>query len=207
MIKKKLLFILLILVALQITPSVACTNFLITKGATKDGSTMISYAADSHTLYGELYFWPAADYPDGTLCDVYEWDTGKFMGKIPQVKHTYQVTGNMNENQVSIGETTFTGRKELATQKDAIVDYGSLIYIALQRSKSAREAITIMTDLVKNFGYASTGESFSVADANEAWIFEMIGKGEGQKGAVWVALRIPDGYISGHANQARITRF
>lgn len=207
MIKKKLLFILLILVALQITPSVACTNFLITKGATKDGSTMISYAADSHTLYGELYFWPAADYPDGTLCDVYEWDTGKFMGKIPQVKHTYQVTGNMNENQVSIGETTFTGRKELETQKDAIVDYGSLIYIALQRAKSAREAINIMTELVKNYGYASTGESFSVADPNEAWIFEMIGKGEGQKGAIWVAMRIPDGYISGHANQARITHF
>jgi len=207
MLKKKLLFILPILVALQITPSVACTNFLITKGATKDGSTMISYAADSHTLYGELYFWPAADYTDGTLLDVYEWDTGKFMGKIPQVKHTFQVTGNMNENQVSIGETTFTGRKELETQKDAIVDYGSLIYIALQRAKSAREAINIMTDLVKNYGYASTGESFSVADPNEAWIFEMIGKGEGQKGAVWVAMRIPDGYISGHANQARITRF
>ena len=207
MLKKKLLFFLPILVALQISPSVACTNFLITKGATKDGSTMISYAADSHTLYGELYFWPAADYTDGTLLDVYEWDTGKFMGKIPQVKHTFQVTGNMNENQVSIGETTFTGRKELETQKDAIVDYGSLIYIALQRAKSAREAINIMTDLVKNYGYASTGESFSVADPNEAWIFEMIGKGEGQKGAVWVAMRIPDGYISGHANQARITRF
>ena len=116
MLKKKLLFILPILVALQIAQSVACTNFLITKGATKDGSTMISYAADSHTLYGELYFWPATDYPDGALLDVYEWDTGKFMGKIPQVKHTYQVTGNMNENQVSIGETTFTGRKELETQ-------------------------------------------------------------------------------------------
>ena len=207
MVKMKLLFILLILVAFQITPSVACTNFLITKGATKDGSVMITYAADSHVLYGELYYWPAADYPDGTMLDVVEWDTGKYLGKIPQVKHTYQVTGNINENQVSIGETTFTGRKDLGTQKDAIVDYGSLIYIALQRSKSAREAITVMTDLVKNFGYASTGESFSVADANEAWIFELIGKGEGQKGAVWVAMRIPDGYISGHANQARITRF
>jgi dipeptidase len=207
MFKIRLLLIFPILVALQITPSGACTNFLITRGATKDGSTMITYAADSHTLYGELYYWPAADYADGAMLDVSEWDTGKYLGKIPQIKHTYQVTGNMNENQVSIGETTFTGRKELATQKDAIMDYGSLIYIALQRSKSAREAITIMTDLVKNYGYASTGESFSVADANEAWIFEMIGKGEGQKGAVWVAMRIPDGYISGHANQARITRF
>ena len=207
MLKKRLLFILLILVALQITPSEACTNFLISKGATKDGSAMITYAADSHVLYGELYFWPAADYADGTMLDVVEWDTGKSMGKIPQIKHTYQVSGNMNENQVAIGETTFGGRKELATQKDAIVDYGSLIYIALQRAKTAREAITIMTDLVKNFGYASSGESFSIADPNEVWILEMIGKGDGQKGAVWVAQRIPDGYISGHANQARITRF
>jgi len=185
----------------------ACTNFLISKGATKDGSAMITYAADSHTLYGELYYWPAADYPDGSTLDVYEWDTGKFLGKIPQVKHTYQVTGNMNENQVAIGETTFGGRKELESHKEAIVDYGSLIYIALQRSRSAREAINIMTDLVKNYGYASSGESFSIADPNEVWILEMIGKGEGQKGAVWVAMRIPDGYISGHANQARITRF
>ncbi len=207
MLKKKSLFILLILVALQVVPSGACTNFLITKGAAKDGSTMITYAADSHTLYGELYFWPAADYSDGAMLDVVEWDTGKFLGRIPQVKHTYQVTGNINENQVAIGETTFGGRKELATQKEAIIDYGSLIYIALQRSKTAREAITIMTDLVKKYGYASSGESFSIADPNEVWIMEMIGKGEGQKGAVWIALRIPDGYISGHANQARITSF
>ena len=207
MLKNRLLLILPILVALQITSSDACTNFLITRGATKDGSTMITYAADSHILYGELYYWPAADYPDGAMLDVVEWDTGKYMGKIPQVKHTYQVTGNMNENQVAIGETTFGGRKELATQKDALVDYGSLIYISLQRSKTAREAITVMTDLVKNFGYASSGESFSISDANEVWILEMIGKGDGQKGAVWVAMRIPDGYISGHANQARITQF
>ncbi len=207
MYKTKSFFFLLISVFLQFTPADACTNFLISKGATKDGSAMITYAADSHTLYGELYFWPAANYADGTLLDVYEWDTGKYMGKIPQVRHTYQVTGNINENQVAIGETTYGGRKELATQKDAIVDYGSLIYIALQRSRSAREAIGIMADLVKNFGYASSGESFSIADPNEVWIFEMIGKGEGQKGAVWVAMRIPDGYISGHANQARITRF
>ncbi len=207
MLKNRLLLILPILVALQITPSDACTNFLITRGAAKDGSSMITYAADSHVLYGELYYWPAADYPDGAMLDVVEWDTGKYMGKIPQVKHTYQVTGNMNENQVAIGETTYGGRKELATQKDALVDYGSLIYISLQRSKTAREAITVMTDLVKNFGYASSGESFSISDANEVWILEMIGKGEGQKGAVWVAMRIPDGYISGHANQARITQF
>lgn len=204
----KKISILIMLAGMMIqTNSFACTNFIITKGASKDGSTMITYAADSHTLYGELYFYPAADYPEGTMLDIYEWDTGKYLGKIPQVKHTYQVVGNMNEYQVAIGETTFGGRKELNTQAGAIVDYGSLIYIALQRSRTAREAITVMTDLVKQYGYASEGESFSIGDPNEAWILEMIGKGEGQKGAVWVALRIPDGYISGHANQARITQF
>lgn len=206
MFKKASILIMLVGILAQVN-SFACTNFIITKGASKDGSTMITYAADSHTLYGELYFYPAADYPEGALMDVYEWDTGKFLGKIPQVKHTYQVVGNMNEYQVVIGETTFGGRKELGTQAGAIVDYGSLIYIALQRSKTAREAITVMTDLVKQYGYASSGESFSIGDPNEAWILEMIGKGEGQKGAVWVAMRIPDGYISGHANQARITQF
>lgn len=207
MFKTKSLSFLVIFVALWSAPNFACTNFLISKGATKDGSTMITYAADSHTLYGELYFWPAADYPVGKLLDVYEWDTGKHMGKIPQVRHTYQVSGNMNENQVAIGETTYGGRKELASQKNAIIDYGSLIYIALQRSKTAREAISIMTDLVKKYGYASSGESFSIADPNEVWLMEMIGKGERQTGAVWVAMRIPDGCISGHANQSRITRF
>lgn len=207
MIKYRIILLTCFLLTMEVKLVDACTNFLISKGATKDGSAMITYSADSHTLYGELYYWPAADYPEGSTLDVYEWDTGKYLGKIPQVKHTYQVTGNMNENQVAIGETTFGGRKELESQKEAIVDYGSLIYIALQRSKSAREAINIMTDLVKNYGYASSGESFSIADPNEVWILEMIGKGDGQKGAVWVAMRIPDGYISGHANQARITRF
>ena len=185
----------------------ACTNFLITKGATVGGTPMITYAADSHTLYGELYFWPAADYKPGTMVDVTEWDTGKLMGQIPQATHTYQVVGNMNEHQLSIGETTYGGRKELATQAGAIVDYGSLIYLTLQRAKNAREAISVMTNLVKDYGYASSGESFSIADSEEVWILEMISKGEGQKGAVWVAMKIPDGYISGHANQARITQF
>jgi dipeptidase len=207
MLKKSVLSIMMVWIASQANISVACTNFLFTKGATTDGSTMITYAADSHTLYGELYFWPAADYTDSTMLNIYEWDTGKFLGKISQIKHTYQVVGNMNEYQVAIGETTFGGRKELQTQSGAIMDYGSMIYIALQRSRSAREAITVMTDLVKYYGYCSEGESFSIADANEAWILELVGKGEGQKGAVWVAMRIPDGYISGHANQARITRF
>ncbi|MCF8302269.1 MAG: C69 family dipeptidase [Bacteroidales bacterium] len=185
----------------------ACTNFLITKGASTDGSTMISYAADSHVLYGELYFWPAANYEEGTMLEVYEWDTGKFLGKIPQASETYSVTGNMNEHQVSIGETTYGGLDELQSQPEAKIDYGSLMYIALQRSKSAREAIKVMTGLVEKHGYYSSGESFSIADENEVWIMEMIGKGEKEKGAVWVARMIPDGYVCGHANQARITTF
>jgi dipeptidase len=185
----------------------ACTNFIFTKGATVDGSVMITYSADSHTLYGELYYKPAKDYPAGTMVDVYEWDTGKLLGKILQARHTYSVVGNMNEHQVAIGETTYGGREELFHQKGAIIDYGSMMYMALQRAKTAREAIKVMTDLVAEYGYASEGESMSVSDANEAWIFEIIGKGEGQKGAVWVARRIPDGYVCGHANQARITQF
>jgi dipeptidase len=201
------LFIALIFSIIQLNQVNACTNFLITKGASSSGTPMITYAADSHTLYGELYFYPAANYKAGTLVDVYEWDTGKFLGKIPQASHTYQVVGNMNEHQLAIGETTFGGRKELATQEGALVDYGSLIYMTLQRAKNAREAIKVMTEMVRDYGYASSGESFSIADTEEVWILEMISKGNGQKGAVWVAQRIPDGYISGHANQARITQF
>ena len=185
----------------------ACTNYIVTKDASADGSVMFSYAADSHVLYGELYHWPAAKWPQGSMLDIYDWDTGKYLGKIKQAKETYNVVGNMNEYQVGIGETTYGGRHELHHQDDAIMDYGSLIYIALQRSKSAREAIKIMTTLVSEYGYYSEGESFSIIDKNEAWIMEMIGKGQGEKGAVWVARRIPDGYVSGHANQARITTF
>lgn len=198
----------------------ACTNYIITKGASADGSVMISYAADSHTLYGELYFRPAMDYPAGTLYHVVEWDTGKPLGSIKQVAHTYSVIGNMNEFQVAIGETTYGGREELY-DSTAIVDYGSLMYLALQRSKTAREAIQVISQLVEEYGYASEGESFSISDKNEAWIMEIIGKGSPQKikdkkgkdvskynrGAVWVALQIPDGYVSGHANHARITTF
>jgi len=203
--KRILLFMLLPL--LWHMNSIACTNFIITKGASTDGSVMITYSADSHTLYGELYYKPAKDYPAGTMVDVYEWDTGKLLGKIPQVRHTYSVIGNMNEFQVSIGETTFGGREELGSQPGAIVDYGTLMYFTLQRAKSAREAIRIYGELVSQYGYASSGESFSISDANEAWILEMIGKGKAEKGAVWVAMRIPDGYISGHANHPRITQF
>ncbi len=184
----------------------ACTNFIISKGASEDGSTMITYAADSHVLYGELYFWPAKDHNETDSVDIYEWDTGYYLGKIKQVAHTYQVVGNINEHQVAIGETTFTGRTELQ-DTTGVVDYGSLMYLALKRAKTARDAIKIMTALVEEYGYCSTGESFSISDPNEVWIMEMIGKGVGNKGAVWVAQRIPEGYISGHANQARITSF
>ncbi len=195
-----------LLAALLAAPAPACTNYLITKGASADGSTMITYSADSHELYGELYFAPGATYGPGAMRDIVEWDTGKFLGRIPQPSTTYTRVGNMNEHQVSVGETTFGGREELA-KPAGIIDYGSLMYIALERAKTAREAIQVMTSLVERFGYASTGESFSVADPNEAWILEMIGKGEGQKGALWVAVKVPDGYVSGHANQARIRTF
>lgn len=184
----------------------ACTNLIVTKGASKNGSVMITYSADSHVLYGELYYRPARDYPAGAMMDIYEWDTNKLLGRIKQVPHTYSVVGNMNEFQLAIGETTYGGIETLV-DTTGIIDYGSLIYITLQRAKSAREAIKVISDLVSEYGYASSGESFSIADKNEAWIFEIIGKGPGKKGAVWVARLIPDGYICGHANQARIQTF
>lgn len=202
--KKLVLFLLFgSLVSIQIS---ACTNFLVTKGASVDGSTFITYAADSHVLYGELYYTPAARYLPGTMLDIYEWDTGKYLGQIEQVEETYSVVGNMNEYQVSIGETTYGGRHELENPQ-GVLDYGSLMYIALQRAKTARQAIEIMGRLVAEYGYYSSGESFSVADSNEVWIMEIIGKGPENKGAVWVALKIPDGYICGHANQSRIGTF
>ena len=201
-----LLLINLLVLFLPDSVTNACTNFLITRGASKDGSVMITYSADSHVLYGELYYWPARTWPAGSMVDIYEWDTGKYLGKIPQVPHTYSVVGNMNQFQLSIGETTYGGRGELV-DTTGIIDYGSLIYITLQRAKNAREAIATFSQLVSEFGYYSSGESFSIADKNEAWILELIGKGPGKKGAVWVARRIPDGYISGHANHARITTF
>jgi dipeptidase len=201
-----ILLVIILSVAISEQISNACTNFLITKGASKDGSVMITYSADSHVLYGELYYWPARNWPAGTYVDIYEWDTGKYLGKIPQKAHTYSVVGNMNQHQLSIGETTFGGRPELA-DSTGIIDYGSLIYMTLQRAKNAREAIATFSQLLSEYGYASSGESFSIGDANEAWILELVGKGQGKKGAVWVARRIPDGYISGHANHPRITTF
>ena len=192
------------------TGSDACTNILVTKGASVDGSCMVSYAADSHWLYGELYFKPSVSWKDGARLAVHDWDSGKYLGEIDQVPHTYKTVGNMNEHQLIIAETTFGGRHGL-DDPDAVMDYGSLIYITLQRARTAREAISIMDALTQKYGYYSEGESFSIADKDEVWIMEMVGKGGekagGEKGSVWVAVRVPDGYISSHANQSRITRF
>ncbi len=199
---KNLFFALVIMIAAWQTAG-SCTNILVTKGATVDGSTMITYNADAGGFMEPFYYLPAKDHKEGEMLDIYEWDTGKFLGKIKQAPHTYRVVGNMNEHQVSIGETTFTGREELK-DTNALIDYGSLIYLGLQRAKTAREAIQVMTDLVAEYGYYSSGESFSVSDANEVWIMEMISKGPGKRGAVWIARRIPDGMISAHANQSRI---
>ena len=184
----------------------ACTNFLAGKGATVDGSTLVTYAADSYSLYGALYHYPAATYPPGTMLDIHEWDTGEYLGQITQAERTYSVIGNMNEHQLCIGETTFGGRPELV-DTTGIMDYGSLIYVTLQRARTAREAIRTMDALVQEYGYYSSGESFSIADPDEVWIMELIGKGPGRKGAVWVARRLPDNCVSAHANQARITTF
>ena len=189
-----------------VVQSFACTNLIVGKKASTDGSTIVSYSADSYGMFGELYHYPAATYKKGTMLDVNEWDTGKYLGQIEQARQTYNVIGNINEFQVTIAETTFGGRPELS-DSTGILDYGSLIYIGLQRSRTAREAIKVMTDLVQQYGYYSSGESFTIADPNEVWIMEMIGKGPGVRGAVWVAVRIPDDCISAHANQARIHQF
>lgn len=192
----------------------ACTNFIVTKGASTDGSVMVTYAADSHALYGALYHTPGGKHKSGTMLPVYEWDTGRYLRDIPQVKETWSTIGNMNEHSLIIGETTYGGRRELEDSTGRM-DYGSLIYITLQRAKTAREAIGVIAELADTYGYASSGESFSIADPDEAWIMELIGKGfkddgkggNARKGIVWVARRIPDGYVSAHANQARITTF
>lgn len=203
---KKILLAVIALLSF-VTGSEACTNMIVGKKASADGSVLVSYNNDAYGFCGYLRHYPAASYPKGSMLDVYNiGSSGNFLGRIPQVEHTYNVVGNINENQVFIGETTFTGRPELR-DSTGIIDYGSLMYIALQRSKTAREAIQVMTNLVKDHGYESTGETFTIADKNEAWIMEMIGKGPGSKGAVWVAVRIPDDCICAHANQSRIHTF
>lgn len=185
--------------------ALACTSLIAGKGATADGSVMITYAADSHNLYGELYSQPAADHPKGAMRQVIDWDTQRHLGEIPEVAHTYATIGNMNEHGLAIAESTWGGRPELGGS--GLIDYGSLIYITLQRARTAREAIMVMTDLVDRYGYSSSGESFSIADPDEAWIMELIGKGKENPGAVWVARRVPDDCIAGHANHSRIHTF
>ena len=202
---KRIITLVCALMALE--SALACTNFIITRGASTDGSNMISYSADSHQFYGALYKYNATGkWRAGDMIKIHEWDTGRYLGKIPQAPVTYSTVGNMNEHQLIIAETTYGGRPELETGK-GIMDYGSLIYVALQRARTAREAISVIVDLANTYGYASSGESFSIADTKEAWIMELIGKGERDKGIVWVARRIPDGMVCAHANQARITTF
>lgn len=204
--KRTFLYGILAVSAAVATDAEACTNLIAAKGATTDGSVMMTYSADSHNLYGFLHHSPAARHAAGETRKISEWDTNKPMGEIPQVAQTYNVIGNMNEHQVVIGESTWGGREELAdTTGQAVMDYGSLIYVTLERAKTAREALDIMADLVARHGYASGGESFTIADKNEVWVMEMIGKGA-EKGAVWIAVRIPDNAITGHANEPRIRK-
>lgn len=202
---KKVFILLSILVAGTVYVE-ACTNLIVGKKASKDGSVMCSYSADDYGMFIGLCHFPAGKHPKGEMRKVYDWDTNEYHGEIPEAEETYNVIGNINEYQVSIGETTFGGREEMV-DTTGILDYGSLIYIALQRSKTAREAIKVMTELTETYGYCSEGETFTICDPNEAWIMEMMGKGPGSKGVVWVALRIPDDAICAHANQSRIRTF
>lgn len=197
-----------ILLAALVAPiaAMACTGLIAGRNATVDGSVMITYSADSHSLYGSLTSTPAGDWQPGDVRQIVDWDSGKPLGAIPQIPHTYAVIGNMNECALAITESTWGGRPELE-DSTGIIDYGTLIQLGLERASTAREALKVMTDLVAEYGYYSSGESFSIADKEEAWVLEMIGKGPGRKGAVWVAVRIPDDCISGHANQARIHQF
>jgi dipeptidase len=203
---RKFLCTILALAALAAGRTDACTNVIVSPGASADGSAIVSYAADSHSLFGELYFRPAGRFRTGSSLAIREWDTHKPLGSIAQVERTFQTVGNMNQHQLIIGETTWGGREE---QMDpaGIMDYGSLIYVTLQRARTAREAIETIVDLANTYGYPSEGETFSIADPQEAWVMDLVGKGPDDKGIVWVARRVPDGYICAHANQARITTF
>ena len=200
---KRLLILALLAASIHV---MACTNLIVSRGASTDGSTFITYAADSHTRYGQLRYCPAADHPDGATLKLYNYGSLKFQIEIPQPAHTYQVVGFINEHQLAIGETTWGGISPLDKGNAEGIDYGNLIYVTLQRAKNCREAIKVIQELVSTYGYADGGESFSLADPDEVWFFEITSKGS-EKGAVWVARRVPEGYISGHANQARITTF
>ena len=184
----------------------ACTNLIVGKKASVDGSVLVSYNADDYGMFGHLCHYPAGTHQKGEMRKIFDWDTGEYHGEIPEAPVTYNVIGNINEFQLSIGETTYGGREEMV-DTTGILDYGSLIYVTLQRAKTAREAISVMTSLVEKYGYCSSGETFSICDPNEAWIMEMMGTGPGSKGVVWVAMRIPDNAICAHANQSRIGKF
>ena len=184
----------------------ACSNLIVGKKASVDGSVLVSYNADDYGMFGYLCHYPAGTHPKGTMRQIYDWDSGVYHGEIEEAPVTYNVIGNINEFQLSIGETTYGGREEMV-DSTGILDYGSLIYVTLQRAKTAREAISVMTSLVEKYGYNSEGETFSICDPNEAWIMEMQGTGAGSKGVVWVAMRIPDDAICAHANQSRIGKF
>lgn len=186
--------------------SSACTNLIVGKKASVDGSVLVSYNADDYGMFGHLCHYPAGTHKKGEMRKIFDWDTGEYHGEIPEAPVTYNVIGNINEFQLSIGETTYGGREEMV-DTTGILDYGSLIYVTLQRAKTAREAIAVMTSLVEKYGYCSEGETFSICDPNEAWIMEMMGTGPGSKGVVWVAMRIPDNAICAHANQSRIGKF
>ena len=190
--------------------AVACTNFIVGKKASADGSVFCTYNADSYGAFMPLYHFPAGKHAPGEMRQIYDWDTNKYLGQIPEAAETWNVIGNTNEWQLTIGETTFGGREEMV-DTTGIIDYGSLIYITLQRAKNAREAIQVMTTLVEQYGYCSEGETFSICDPNEAWIMEMMGCASDRKlskeRTVWVALRIPDDMICAHANQSRIRQF
>lgn len=203
---KKRVILLATYLLVALVPSVACTNMIVGKKASVDGSVMVTYNDDAGSKFGHICHFPAGSHAPGEMRKIYDWETKRYLGEIPEAPYTYNVVGNINEFQLCICETTFGGRYELMN-REGILDYGSLIYIALQRCKTAREAIKLITDLVEEYGYASSGESFSICDKNEAWIMELIGKGKGVKGSVWVAVRIPDDCISAHANQSRITTF
>ena len=190
----------------SVSEAEACSNFIVGKKASVDGSVMCSYSADDYGMFQYLCHYPAAKHAKGEMRKIFDWDSNKYYGEIPEAAETYNVVGNINEWQVTIGETTYGGREEMV-DSTGIMDYGSLIYVALQRSKTAREAIKVMTTLANTYGYNSGGETFTICDPNEAWIMEMMGKGAGSKGAVWVALRIPDDAICAHANQSRIGKF
>ena len=198
--------LLLAAMAVAVMPTWACTNFIVGKKASVDASVMCSYSADDYGMFQNLCHFPAAKHAKGTMRQIYDWDSNKHHGEIPEAEETYNVIGNINEWQVTIGETTFGGREEMV-DSTGILDYGSLIYIALQRSKTAREAIRVMTTLTETYGYNSEGETFTICDPNEAWIMEMMGCGAGSRQVVWVALRVPDDAICAHANQSRIRTF